>query len=84
MSDILNINWQKFLIRKNPENLKNITEQSEYICKYAVSINGLVLKYVHKQTLAICLTAVRNRNKSIELVDPEFKDRVLEIIKKRN
>jgi hypothetical protein len=49
-----------YVIKRNPNTLENIKKeyQTEKICKYAVSLDGRVLKYVSEQTLEICEAAV--------------------------
>ena len=52
------------LIRNNPEKIKEV-EQTPDLCKEAVSINGLLLKFIKEQNSDICETAVMNNPEAI-------------------
>jgi hypothetical protein len=40
-----------------------------FFCKYAVTKNGLCLKYIKNQTLELCMYAVNQNGSSLEFVD---------------
>lgn len=53
-------------VEDNPELIKYLDNQTEDICQYVVSIDGLLLEYVREQTLAICKEAVRQNPLALE------------------
>ena len=55
-------------VKKDPNNLKNIREQTEAICLEAVKISRHALQYVNNQTEEICLAAIEHDVASIEYI----------------
>ncbi|MEK7678842.1 MAG: hypothetical protein AAB356_01495, partial [Deltaproteobacteria bacterium] len=86
--NIIDINtdrYNKYLIirekiKKNPKLLSLIKEQTEDLCKLAVSRDGNALKYVNveNQTLEICEIAILNSGNYTDIINPNYRKLLLD------
>ena len=79
--DIIQINDKyeiyKLAIKENCNILKYISNIDNYnndieLCKTLITVNGLSLKYIEKQTFELCHLAVKQNGNSLEFVKPEL------------
>lgn len=61
-------------VRDNINLFKYLKEQSYDLCKYVVSIDGLLLAYVHKPTRSICEIALEQNKDAIYYVPTKYID----------
>jgi len=54
------------LLRKNPQTFFRIKNPSHRVCKFAVSLDGLNIQYIQKQTHELQLRAIRQNVDAIE------------------
>jgi len=54
------------LLRKNPQSFFRIKNPSHKVCKFAVSIDGMNIQYIQKQTHELQLRAIRQNVDAIE------------------
>ena len=60
-------------LKTNPQLLASIEDQTEELCKLAVSKDGRMLKYVKNQTLEICEIAIINYGKYTYIINPDYR-----------
>ena len=79
--DIIQINDKyeiyKLAIKENCNILKYISNIDNYnndieLCKTLITVNGLSLKYIDKQTFELCYLAVKQNGNALEFVKPEL------------
>ena len=69
------------IVRDTPLALALIEDQTEAICRVAVSVNGFAIVFVKHQTWVICMTAIKNNPHTIQFVIDQTRDLCFQAIK---
>ena len=69
------------ILKKDPEYLKYIPDQTEELCLVAVNESGFALRYVKDKTYEICLAAVKKNGYALKYIDDQTEELCLEAVK---